>query len=78
MKTEELLLYKSVQGKEFYCEDYISGPMHRNKELNLALHEKSRWCYHNKCKNNIYDKTPVNDSDLNFSKIINKYIRSKL
>ena len=54
MKKGQLLLYKSIQNPDIYHEDFVSGPMERDSGLSLALHRRSRWCYLNKCYNNVY------------------------
>ena len=54
MTAAELLMTKTVQNPQTYHMDYISGPMNRDYDLSMALHKKARWCYQNKCYNNIY------------------------
>jgi len=74
ISSEKLLLYKAIQSPDFYCPDYMSGPMLRDKGLNLALHTRARWCYQHNCQNNIYNKhVPHKISELNFSQMIKKY-----
>ena len=70
METEQLLLHKSLQHPDTFLPDYISGPMDRDRDVNMALHTRAklgahrgytlirhllcRWCYTHKCQNNVY------------------------
>ena len=73
MKADQLLLYKSIQNPADYVPDYLSGPMNRDKALNMALHRRARWCYLNKCNNDIYNEhIPKKITELAFSNIIKK------
>jgi len=71
---KQLLLYKSLQNPVTYIPDYITGPTNRERKISEALDTRARWCYTNKCNNNIYNKDYVsNDNDLSFFNIITKY-----
>ena len=74
MKADQLLLHKSIQNPIDYVPDFLSGPMNRDKGLNMALQRRARWCYLNKCNNNIYhEHIPTKISELTFSNIIKKF-----
>ena len=74
MKPGTLLLYKSIQNPSIYHRDFISGPMDRDKSLSMALHRRARWCYLNKCFNNIYyPHPPVKIGEMVNSQMINKF-----
>ena len=55
MSTEQLMLMKSMQSPDVYHRDFLSSPLFRNYELAIALEQRAKWCYFNKCKNNIYN-----------------------
>ena len=54
MNADQFLQHKSIQSLVDYVPDYLSGPMNKDKDLNMALQKCARWCYLNKCNNNIY------------------------
>ena len=58
MQRGQLLLYKSIQNPDIYNEDFVSGPMDRDLGLSMAIHRRARWCYVNKCYNNVYQEHP--------------------
>ena len=74
MKPGTILLYKSIQNPIIYHRDFISGPMDRDKSLSMALHRRARWCYLNKCFNNIYyQHPPVKIGEMVNSQMITKF-----
>ena len=74
MKPGTILLYKSIQNPVIYHRDFISGPMDRDKSLSMALHRRARWCYLNKCFNNIYyQHPPENIEEMVNNQMINKF-----
>ena len=58
MNKGKLLLYKSIQNPDIYNEDFVSGPMDRDLGLSMAIHRRAKWCYVNKCYNNVYQEHP--------------------
>ena len=73
MRSDQLLLYKSIQNPDDYINDYLCGPMNRDADLNMALHRRARWCYIHKCNNNIYnERTFKTFNELTLSNIIVK------
>lgn len=74
MKAGPLLLYKSIQNPMIYHNDFISGPMDRDHGLSMALHRRARWCYLNKCFNNIYyQHPPVKIGEMVNSQMIKRF-----
>eukprot|EP00092_Neocalanus_flemingeri_P033683 GFUD01036616.1.p1 GENE.GFUD01036616.1~~GFUD01036616.1.p1 ORF type:complete len:397 (+),score=103.23 GFUD01036616.1:92-1282(+) len=74
MKAGALLLYKSIQNPLIYHNDFISGPMDRDLSLSMALHRRARWCYQNKCYNNIYyQHNPLKIGEMVNSQMIKKF-----
>ena len=42
METEQLLLHKRLQHPDTFLPDYISGPMDRDMDVNIALHTRAK------------------------------------
>ena len=42
METEQLLLHKMLQHPATFLHDYISGPMDRDRDVNMALHTRAK------------------------------------
>merc|ERR1719397_253418 len=55
MNSSALMDTKLHQSLDLFHKDFVAGPTSRNYLVYKTLHEKARWCFLNKCKNNIYD-----------------------
>ncbi|XP_023330624.1 beta-1,3-galactosyltransferase 1 isoform X3 [Eurytemora carolleeae] len=79
VEMEKVLLMKSVQDPKIYHKDYLAAPMKRNFELSYTLNLKARWCYLNKCLNNIYSNVSLLSSkDLIAQQVIETFLENKI
>lgn len=56
LATKVCLRIKAAQSPGIFNKDILATRMERNYELSTLLHQYSRFCYFNKCFNNIYFK----------------------
>ncbi|XP_023341271.1 uncharacterized protein LOC111711214 [Eurytemora carolleeae] len=71
--TENGVVIKSVQNPAIYHKDFLAVPNGKNFEISYTLTEYARWCYINKCYNNIYNpQANLSSRDLIADDVIHK------
>ena len=74
-----LIVTKSVQNPSVPHYDLMVGPMLApDKNLAQSLHYRAKWCYLNKCQNNIYHNfspSMINKANLDISVL--KYVEKE-
>ncbi|XP_023330623.1 beta-1,3-galactosyltransferase 1 isoform X2 [Eurytemora carolleeae] len=79
MGMEKGLLFKSIQNPEIYHKDFLAVPSSRNFEIAYTLNAHARWCYVNKCFNNIYSpQANLSSIDVIPDDTVNRVLNPKL
>ena len=79
-----LMFLKSAQNPMVYNLDHLAGPTKREFERAKLLENKARWCWLNKCYNNIYFRGKnVPEPEIKIAKLIsnlkpNKWVNEHL
>ena len=75
---DRITYLKSAQNPVVYSLDLLAGPTMRELARALVLEERARWCWLNKCYNNIYYRGDTIPQDhLNIANLISKSVPDK-
>ena len=74
--TDRLLFLKLAQDTLSYKYDLLAGPTRRKRKLTHVLEKKAKWCWQNRCFNNIYHrKVNMSEDDSNLAKVVSDLIK---
>ena len=75
---ERMMFLKSAQNTAVYTLDNIAGPTKREFARAQILEERSRWCFINKCFNNIYfNSANTTEDQVNIANIISNIVPNR-
>ena len=72
---ERLKFVKNIQSPVVYNKDLLAGPTRRDFERGSLLERRARWCWINKCYNNVYfESATLSDSDQLISNMLSNAV----
>ena len=55
----------------------LSKSVRRDPEVCRVLHSRARWCYHHKCRNNVYWEGEVEQEELASQRLLDRLLPAK-